>query len=426
MSTLKHNIRQQQAQLHNLENTLLRGPRPLPPGTFNSSPLSPEYDQFSPQPSSSSPTKMARRTSYEILSGLAGPDSSIPLPRRDTRSSSFGDENGIKEGIPTSGFGKLRPPSPTRTLSRIPVSSVGNARALAEENSDNGGLNASTSSIPQSASPNRRASFAPGNTTKVLADLQAGVLNAKNALENTKAQLRLSQRQVSQLTRQTEDLKEVRERLRLENEGLNNVVARKERLLQEVLERARKAEAEAVSLKSQLKTETSTSKKTLREMESTLAESQARSQKSEREYITLRESMKGLVESFRRDTDNLREEMRKREEKVRKEAEEIGKKYVRLIEEVKRDRESGESGEVKRLVEENVRVRREIEDAFKSELDEMKEEVKRSSKETEQAQKQAKNTADELSRLRRMIRASVSPSVSSIPVPSSTSSPPQH
>ncbi len=60
------------------------------------------------------------------------------------------------------------------------------------------------------------------------------MLNAKNALENTKAQLRVSQRQVSQLTRQTEDLKEVRERLRLENEGLNNVVARKERLLQEV------------------------------------------------------------------------------------------------------------------------------------------------------------------------------------------------
>ena len=94
-------------------------------------------------------------------------------------------------------------------------------------------LNVSTPSVGGGLSP-RRASFAPGNTTKVLADLQAGVLNAKNALENTKAQLRVSQRQVSQLTRQTEDLKEVRERLRLENEGLNNVVARKERLLQEV------------------------------------------------------------------------------------------------------------------------------------------------------------------------------------------------
>jgi hypothetical protein len=109
--------------------------------------------------------------------------------------------------------------------------SPGNARALAEENDS--AFNASSSSLPP-VSPNKRSSFAPGNTTKVLADLQAGVLNAKNALENTKGQLRLSQRQVSVLTRQAEDLKESRERLRLENEGLNNVVGRKERLLQEV------------------------------------------------------------------------------------------------------------------------------------------------------------------------------------------------
>lgn len=80
----------------------------------------------------------------------------------------------------------------------------------------------------------RRQSFTPGGTTKVLADLQAGILNTRNKLDDTKHQLRQSQRQVSQLTRQTEDLKEARERLRLENEGLNNVVARKERLLQEV------------------------------------------------------------------------------------------------------------------------------------------------------------------------------------------------
>lgn len=127
---------------------------------------------------------------------------------------------------------------PESELTHVRYSS-GNARALAEEHSDGGGggqsvhLGASSNSS-SATSPNRRLSFAPGNTTKVLADLQAGVLNAKNALENTKGQLRLSQRQVSQLTRQTEDLKEVRERLRLENEGLNNVVARKERLLQEV------------------------------------------------------------------------------------------------------------------------------------------------------------------------------------------------
>jgi hypothetical protein len=128
------------------------------------------------------------------------------------------------------------------------VVTTGNARALADEgqpatqrplkspvdaDASTNNITISTSLQPP-PSPNRRHSLTPGGTTKVLADLQAGVINARNALENTKAQLRLSQRSVAQLTRQTEDLKEGRERLRLENEGLNNVVARKERLLQEV------------------------------------------------------------------------------------------------------------------------------------------------------------------------------------------------
>jgi hypothetical protein len=131
------------------------------------------------------------------------------------------------------------------------ITCTGNARALADDGVHTppprysqglaipGSTETSHSNMLQPVSPggdgNRRLSITPGGTTKVLADLQTGVINARNALENTKAQLRLSQRSVAQLTRQTEDLKEVRERLRLENEGLNNVVARKERLLQEVL-----------------------------------------------------------------------------------------------------------------------------------------------------------------------------------------------
>lgn len=100
---------------------------------------------------------------------------------------------------------------------------------------DPGLSSSSSSNYPMSPSPSRRFSvIGTGNTTKVLADLQAGVISARTALENTKTQLRMSQRSVAQLTRQTEDLKDGRERLRLENEGLNNVVARKERLLQEV------------------------------------------------------------------------------------------------------------------------------------------------------------------------------------------------
>lgn len=139
-----------------------------------------------------------------------------------------------------------------KNSNRKSISFLGHARALAEDG--NRGLSAALSNtvknptaqtrvtsltIPAStqfSQTTRRISYggSSSNTTKVLADLQAGVSNAKNALENTRAQLRLSQRTVAQLTRQTEDLKDGKERLKLENEGLNNVLARKERLLQEV------------------------------------------------------------------------------------------------------------------------------------------------------------------------------------------------
>ena len=199
----------------------------------------------------------------------------------------------------------------------------------------------------------------------------------------------MSQRSVAQLTRQTEDLKEGRERLRLENEGLNNVVARKERLLQEVcnsflylfffilllmsvpdwcfqvLERARKAEAEAATLKAQLKSETTASKKSIREMENALAESTALSQKSEREYITLRDSLKKMAEDWKTDAERLRAEMTKREKRLQEEAEGMGKKYRLLVEELK-----GGAGkaQIASLRQEDEKIGAQVEDAFRDEI----------------------------------------------------------
>lgn len=435
MSTLKHSIRHQQAQLHGLENIILRGSRPLPPGFMASShsphPSSEDVLDISPCPvsytTSFSTPKMQRRSSFDVLQGLAGRESNLPLPRRESATPIL-KRDGIREGIPMDFGGSpghavntKRMSSPTRTLSRIPVASVGNARALADDglspalnsspailpidthvgnNSDN--LNASTS-LQAPSSPNRRISLTPGGTTKVLADLQAGVINARNALENTKSQLRLSQRTVAQLTRQTEDLKEGRERLRLENEGLNNVVARKERLLQEVLERARKAEAEAATLKSQLKTETATSKKSLREMESALAESTALSQKAEREYITLRDSIKSMTESWKHDTDRLREEMRKREDKLKREAESIGKKYKVLADEMKEAQRQQAS--VKDLKNEDQKVRTEIEEEFREEVTKLKAQVELQSHQSDEAVETARTLAGELARLRRLMQS---------------------
>jgi hypothetical protein len=133
MSTLKHSIRQQQAQLHTLENIVLRGPRPLPPGMLSSPPRSPDLPDFNipppPLPSQYTPTpnsKLQKRSSFDILHSMA-PESSLPLPKRDVLSSPPAKQDGgmIPEGIPVDfGVGSTSPnaykriSSPTRTLSR--------------------------------------------------------------------------------------------------------------------------------------------------------------------------------------------------------------------------------------------------------------------------------------------------------------------
>ncbi|KAF8507980.1 hypothetical protein BU17DRAFT_56957 [Hysterangium stoloniferum] len=417
MSTLKHEIRQKQAQFNSLETLLLRGPRPLPP--------SPTHTDMS-LPQTPNPVKLQRRTSWDALSSYTsnGPDSHIPLPTNGRP----GRQDDIREGVPldfgvsSASLSVKRANSPTRSMSRIPVSSVGHARALAEDSGRVPDLVSmpSSSSVDQSISelslpstplrepvspgsnPNRK-SLGGGNTTKVLADLQAGVVASRTALDNAKAQLRISQRTVAQLTRQTEDLKEGRERLRLENEGLNNVVARKERLLQEVLERARKAESEAQAYKTQLKQETTNAKRSIREMELTLAESTALSAKSEREYITLRDSIKHMTEGWKADMAKLREDMNKKEKEWKNEAEAVGKKYKDLCKLVEEDRLNRKKAEM--MKEEGSKLDIAFEKAFREQLDSFAEAIEKSSGDATTAKLTAESVAMELARLRRLMQA---------------------
>lgn len=128
MSTLKHNIRHQQAQLNNLENVVRNSPRPYVPELIEDHhPMASSSTSSSTPPSSFVPnvpttTKMKRRSSHDVLLTIAGPDSSLPLPKRDPA-----DENGIQEGVPvTFGVSSASPSSlyrrvssPTRTLSRV-------------------------------------------------------------------------------------------------------------------------------------------------------------------------------------------------------------------------------------------------------------------------------------------------------------------
>jgi hypothetical protein len=195
-----------------------------------------------------------------------------------------------------------------------------------------------------------------------------------------------------------------------------------------VLERARKAEAETVTLKTQLKAETTNSKKSLREMEAALAESTALSSKSEREYITLRDSLKGMKVAWRADVDSLREDMCKREERWRGEAETAGKKYTKLLEENKARKADVQN--VGQLREEDARIRREVEEEFREQIRVLKEEVQSSSAASEKAEKTAecvlsrpiafpppptdlsfpcRHLAGELARLRRLMQSTSHP-----------------
>lgn len=117
ISVLKHSIRHQQAQLQNLESSVQQR-------ASWSSP-SPSFDMGFSSPSSELPSyatpqtfRMAKRLpSYEVLQGMAGPESMLPLPLKDGQASA--GVGVIKEGVPTTLGGEIRTrsSSPTRTLS---------------------------------------------------------------------------------------------------------------------------------------------------------------------------------------------------------------------------------------------------------------------------------------------------------------------
>lgn len=190
--------------------------------------------------------------------------------------------------------------------------------------------------------------------------------------------------------------------MRLENEGLNNVVARKERLLQELLERARKAESEVITLRAQLKSDSTLTKKNLREMEATVAEQRSRTQKSEREYTVLKDGIEGMKRSWKSDMDTLREELNRRDEKARTEAAAVAKKYRKMADDLKATQPGGES--IKKMKAEDEKIRKEIEDGFRDQVNTLKEEMAKQAKENSEAVATARELALELGRLRRLMR----------------------
>ncbi|CAE6456033.1 unnamed protein product [Rhizoctonia solani] len=393
--------------------SLIPVPHPSTPQRSPISPSAPMPIPFSPDSATSTPmTKARRRSSFDKLAAITAGESMIPVrvttPSRSASSPALNgnshantslDTGVIPEGVPIE-FGAISPThggsrsfSPTRTLSRIPVSSVGHARTLADDGQrqqrapspttpvGDSSIHADASfrsssllspmpstsgaiSTPTSPSPGYRRSLVGGGTTKVLADLQAHTLQVKSVLENTKSQLRSSQRTIAQTA-----------------------------------DRARKAEAEVLMLKSQLKEETSTSKKSMKEMQTTLSQAKAVAQRSEREYVQLRETLTGMRDGWRKEVESLREQMRGSQNEAQ---EALAKQdmLLKLLEEQKAEREK-----MDKLHAEYRAVQDEFTKQFREELAAALATVEKSARDCDAADRTAGDVADELARLQRLIKA---------------------
>ncbi|BGP24238.1 hypothetical protein Rt10032_c03g1634 [Rhodotorula toruloides] len=157
----------------------------------------------------------------------------------------------------------------------------------------------------------KSAASAQSGSGKVISGLQSDLLQTRSALETTRGQLRLSQRAVEALGRQVDDLKETKERLTSEIEGLNRQITRKERLQDEALQRARTAEASLAALQKEHNEFKGGVKGKMKELEEGARQAEEARTKSEREYLGLRDGLRTMQEGWREDLKWLREDLAK-------------------------------------------------------------------------------------------------------------------
>ncbi|GAA5917405.1 hypothetical protein JCM6882_000848 [Rhodosporidiobolus microsporus] len=210
-------------------------------------------------------------------------------------------------------------PSPNIRANGLPSPSSGGLRGHAAPENPFFGSGAARERLSKSAAS------AQSGSGKVISQLQSDVLQARSALEATRGQLRLSQRAVESLGRQTEDLKETKERLTLEIDGLNRQITRKERLQEEALGRARVAESALEKLQGEHRALQTSQKERIRQLEEAAKKAEETKTKTDREYSSLRDGMKTMSEGWRSDLKWLREDLVKSEKELETKASSLSK-----------------------------------------------------------------------------------------------------
>lgn len=154
-----------------------------------------------------------------------------------------------------------------------------------------------------------RIASSQSGTSKVIMSLQTDLTNSRTQLEHTRTQLRASARAVESLTRQIEDLKEGKERSRLELQGMSTTLSRRERMLEETLARARTAESSLKALEEEKKAHYSECTKKMKDLESRCREAEERRAKAESEYQALKSASSSLTGGFAKEIKQLKKEL---------------------------------------------------------------------------------------------------------------------
>ncbi|GAA6020912.1 hypothetical protein JCM10207_003185 [Rhodosporidiobolus poonsookiae] len=225
---------------------------------------------------------------------------------------------------PTSTSSGAPAPSPSLRANGLPAaassssSSGGGRSSIAPENPFFGS-GAARERISKSAAS------AQSGSGKVISALQSDLLQARTALESTRGQLRLSQRAVEFLGRQSEDLKETKERLTNEIDGLNRQITRKERLQEEALGRARVAEAALAKLQQEHRALQTSQKERIKLLEETAKKAEEAKGKADREYASLRDGLRTMSDGWRADLTWLKSDLVKSEKELEAKASTITK-----------------------------------------------------------------------------------------------------
>ncbi|PWN46316.1 hypothetical protein IE81DRAFT_4273 [Ceraceosorus guamensis] len=180
------------------------------------------------------------------------------------------------------------------------------APTIASENRRLASTNGASTDSAQSSNGIVGGTAAGGSSGKVIQQLTSELAAARSALEETKVQLRASQKSQAATQRSWDETKAALNRSRAENENSGSMLTRKDRQASEALERARKAEKEAKELGKASREWGSR----VREVEAELGEERRRKQKTEASYEALTSAWKTMRETWEKELGGLRKQLK--------------------------------------------------------------------------------------------------------------------